>query len=246
MKRWVIGMLVIPVLVITASLVFFIRTARADGPITVLPLGDSITVGIGDGKTGGQNSGYRCLLKSYLAAQGEQIDFVGSQVSGTCGDNEHEGHSGWTIDQMTQIAAARVDTYQPDVVLLMAGTNDLKPVNKKSAAGINERLATLIDVIKQAKPDVLVIVATIPSYPAADQAAWRAYRGDVPTIAMEHGAQTGYGNNVQPFELADGIHPSACGYVKLAFYLDAAFTASVPSPNGRTWAPIWPQGGCVK
>jgi lysophospholipase L1-like esterase len=214
--------------------------ARAAVPLRVMPFGDSITAGIGDPA----GNGYRCTLKSNLAAQGLQIDLVGSLTSGTCGDIEHEGHSGWTTGQLLDIAADRVTTYQPDVVILLAGTNDLKPVNAGTVAGLNDRLAAIIDAIHTARPETVVIASTVPAYPAADQVVWRAYRGDVPTIALEHGAYAAYGHNVRASELADGIHPKPCGYVKLAFYLGDAVTRAEPSPNGRTWAPVWPSGGC--
>lgn len=211
-----------------------------DQPVRILALGDSITAGIGDPAGGG----YRCLLKSYLTAQGIASDFVGSLSSGPCGDTQHEGHSGWTTDQILDIAADRVTTYQPDVVVLMIGTNDLKPENKATVSGLNDRLAAIIDAIHGARPEALVVVCTIPAYPAADQVIWRAYRGDVPTIAMQHGAHTAYVNNVQARELADGVHPKPCGYVKTAFYIDDEIARIVPSPNGRTIPPVWPTGGC--
>jgi lysophospholipase L1-like esterase len=237
----VIATAALAVFVLAATaLAFAASAARADGPLTVMPFGDSITAGIGDPAGGG----YRCTLKTMLAAQGQTIDYVGSAASGPCTDNQHEGHSGWTIAQLTAIAADRVTAYQPDVVLLMAGTNDLK---LGQTAGINDRLGALIDTIHAARPDTTIIVSTIPAYPAADQAAWRAYRGDVPTIALEHGAYAAYGHNVRGNQLADGIHPNAaCGYPKVSFYFDAAITQARPSPNGRTWAPVWPApvAGC--
>jgi lysophospholipase L1-like esterase len=212
-----------------------------DQPVRILTLGDSITAGIRDPA----GNGYRCTLKAYLAAQGMTTDFVGSLSSGTCGDIEHEGHSGWTTGQILEIAADRVITYQPDIVILMAGTNDLKPENKASVTGLNDRLAAIIDAIHAARPQTVVIVSTIPAYPAADQVAWKKYRGDVPTIAMQHGAVTAYGNNVLAKDLADGVHPNAgCGYIKLASYIDGAVIQAAPSPNGRTWAPVWPMSDC--
>lgn len=216
--------------------------ARAIEPgqvIKIMPLGDSITAGIGDPVVGG----YRCRLKAYLAAQGQPTDFVGSLSGGSCADNQHEGHSGWTIQDITNIAFDRVTTYQPDVVVLMAGTNDLKL--NLDTDHLADRIGVLIDTIKSAKPDVVVVVSTLPAYPAASQAAWRLARGAIPTAAFDHGAYVAYGHNVGPALLADGIHPNCAGYVKFDFYLDYALTWAVPSPNGHTWAPVWPADDCA-
>ncbi|GAA2804051.1 hypothetical protein [Kribbella solani] len=61
-----------------------------------------------------------------------------------------EGHGGWVIDQLTAIAADRMRTYQPDVVLLHAGANDvLGNVNLATAPA---RLENLIRTMLTARP----------------------------------------------------------------------------------------------
>ena len=46
--------------------------------------------------------GYRINLWQRLAAGGYTVDFVGSGFNGpaSLGDHDHEGHSGWRIDQL--------------------------------------------------------------------------------------------------------------------------------------------------
>src|SRR5439155_9431122 len=84
-------------------------------PVRVMPLGDSITFGVGS-STG---SSYRAALWDRLVGQaGYAVDYVGSQRSGALPDTDNEGHSGWRIDQIASNVDGWLATYQPDVVLL--------------------------------------------------------------------------------------------------------------------------------
>ena len=70
--------------------------------IRVLPLGDSITFGIGSNDF----NSYRQFLQTRLADDGVDTDFIGSVKSGIMTDNDNEGHSGATIDQISAFADA--------------------------------------------------------------------------------------------------------------------------------------------
>jgi lysophospholipase L1-like esterase len=85
--------------------------------LRIMPLGDSITEWQCNSESQG---GWRNFLGQSLR-QKVSFDFVGSQYG--CGN--HEGHSGWTIAQLAQIAHEVVSAHEPDVLLLQAGTNDL-------------------------------------------------------------------------------------------------------------------------
>jgi hypothetical protein len=67
--------------------------AESNGGVRVMPLGDSIT----DGAQ--VPGGYRINLWQRTAGA---VDFVGSGFNGPAGlgDHDHEGHSGWRIDQL--------------------------------------------------------------------------------------------------------------------------------------------------
>ena len=90
-----------------------------------MPLGDSITRGKGDGNL--SVGGYRAFLEDQLAAGGYSFDFVGSLVEGppSLADKDHEGHGGLRIDQIGAQVQAWLGAADPDVVLLMIGTNDI-------------------------------------------------------------------------------------------------------------------------
>lgn len=98
-------------------------------------VGDSITLGIGDGISNVGGCGWRGILQTKLAASGINPVFVGTLTGGylmaTCPENglamAHDGHSGFRCDQIQeQIGtwfAAIGGTF--DDMILMAGTNDL-------------------------------------------------------------------------------------------------------------------------
>ena len=146
----------------------------------IMPLGDSITQGVTDRTTDPNrigNGGYRVVLSKKFASNGLQADFVGTRSNGTLKgdpaftDIEHEGHPGQTIEYLTSNAtdggiASYVSVTHPDVVLLMAGTNDLgqKEPNGQftSAVQMRDRLGLLIDKTVQNLPNIKILVSTIP------------------------------------------------------------------------------------
>ncbi len=130
----------------------------------IMPLGDSITAGYG-----GAIGGYRAELGNRLHTAGYTFTYVGSQ--GTYNptgatDLNHQGHSGWTTPQITAIvngsfsanltsADRIITTSNPDVVLLMIGTNDMIGT---AGPTLNADYDTLISAIFAQKPTVRVIV----------------------------------------------------------------------------------------
>jgi hypothetical protein len=83
---------------------------QLDQAITVLPLGDSITFGLGAIDL----NSYRNQLQERLGLDAVQINFVGSVKSGVMQNNENEGRSGATIDQIA-LFADRVLSLKPQV-----------------------------------------------------------------------------------------------------------------------------------
>ncbi|ULP33062.1 GDSL-type esterase/lipase family protein [Leptolyngbya boryana IU 594] len=129
-----------------------------------MPLGDSITYGLSadNDPTVPYWGGYRYHLWNQFQTNNLQIDFVGSQSHGAVelGDKDHEGHSGKTISWINDRVSTFFNPAQPDIVLLMIGSNDTG--TSDSPATIAARLGTLIDNILRTSPDVTVLVSSIP------------------------------------------------------------------------------------
>ena len=210
----------------------FVVAARAIGdaapiepgkPVKIMPLGDSITFGAPDPGYGG----YRRLLATLLVADGYVFDFVGSRRSGYVARPNNEGHVGWTISRLKSgIDANRwLETYRPDLILLHIGTND---IFQGKAAVAADNLAALIDDILIRLPDTQVIVAQIISYRQPAGPGHTAFNAAIPGIAASKGPRVSTIDMqalLEPRDYADGVHPNAAGYDKMARAWEAAIRA---------------------
>ncbi|TCC48534.1 hypothetical protein E0H73_42770 [Kribbella pittospori] len=182
---------------------------QQSAPVQVMPLGDSNTAGADSAR-----GGYRTDLWQLLAADGWQVDFVGSVSSGgpALPDKNHEGHGGWTIQQIHDNVIGWLNTYQPQIVLLQIGTNDM--YTDASTAGAPSRMRALLDRITTTAPETQVIVTSLP--PLADAAHNRrvqAFNAILPGLV---GSMASAGRDVTTVdtggsliqsELIDPFHP---------------------------------------
>jgi lysophospholipase L1-like esterase len=178
-------------------------------PVRIMPLGDSNTAGADSAR-----GGYRTDLWQLLAADGRQVDFVGSVTSGgpALPDRNHEGHGGWTIQQIHDNVIGWLQTQQPQVVLLQIGTNDM--YSDDSTAGAPARMTALLNRITGAAPEAEVIVSTLP--PLADAAHNRRVQAFNEILPGLVGAVAGAGRKVRladtggaliQGDLIDPFHP---------------------------------------
>ncbi|MFL6073608.1 MAG: cellulose binding domain-containing protein [Mycobacteriales bacterium] len=221
--------------------------AESNGGVRVMPLGDSIT----DGLT--VPGGYRIGLWQRFVNAGYRVDFVGSLSNGpaSLGDHDHEGHSGWRIDQIDANIVNWLHTFTPHTVLLHIGTNDV--IQNDDLANAPARLSALIDHITATAPDAEVFVATIiPLASASAEAAVRTYNAAIPGIvqskasAGRHVHLVDMHSALTAADLADGVHPNATGYDKMAAtWYNALLTVpgSIGTPGGTNPPP--PGGGCT-
>jgi len=184
--------------------------------LRLMPIGDSITAGYRS-STG---NGYRGPLYPELINQGDALDFVGSQRSGVMFDPDNEGYYGDRIDQIAGLINGELALYQPNVVLLHIGTNDLGQNYQVSTAP--NRLASLIDQILAADPGITILVAQLicNSTPSV-QSLINSYNSQIPGIVQ---ARVNAGKHVYTVsmsslttaDLNDGLHPNDGGYQKMA------------------------------
>jgi len=220
--------------------------------LRILPFGDSITYGI-DSSTGG---GYRCDLLGDLASLGTQTEMVGSQVSGDCAQPDNEGHSGWTIENLQGIENCTITGYEPNVVLLDAGTNDVNVntpgviVDGGDPTHAASALESLITSIRNDDPGVVVVAGgLIPTTVAQTAANMTSFNQQVSAwISQQQGAGWHVGwadmSAVTTSDLSDGLHPNDTGYQLMATAWNAAIDDAVAS--GWVQAPNAPTGsGCA-
>jgi len=202
-----------------------------DEPCRILPLGDSITFGIGF------NGGYRVELFSLALKDGKDITFVGQnpesdrsnqpngpqEVEGVSFPKYHLGTSGITIENLQKkvlpdrVLKAAPDGKAPHIVLLHIGTNDMWA----GAQDANVRLGKLIDELTALLPKSLIVISNIIPFPGS-AAKVELYNSKIPGVVEERAAKGKYVLFVDQFagfpanELGDGVHPNKQGYSRMA------------------------------
>lgn len=190
----------------------------------IAPLGDSITLGV--------NGGYRNNLYTGLQQNACDVSYVGTQHDENTQvvDKRHEGHPGFTISGI----AANIDAWsastQPNIILLMAGTNDIAWWTAESASQIADRHNALISQLQQVRPAAWIFIASIPPQSSAviqpnnvDRAVLTQQFNDA--IRSNVAARVAAGENVRfvdvnavltTEDLYDGIHPTEAAHAKIA------------------------------
>ena len=205
----------------------------------IMPLGDSLTQS--------QNNlfGYRYHLWVKLLDQGVDFDFVGTLLDNGIGgypawpnhqgkpfDQNHEGHSGLSTDQIRDNVLTWTAGYVPDVVLLIAGTNDALQgrAPSLSVADLKETIVRL----RTRNPIVSVFLAKIPPVAATTylpggggvpvNTGINALNALIPSVAADLNTpgsrviivdlNTGFDFATEG--LPDGYHPNEIGEQKIA------------------------------
>jgi acyl-CoA thioesterase I len=204
--------------------------------VSIMPLGDSITEGWATAATFVQG-GYRCPLDSLLRNSGVSFSLVGDSASlepgvvTVCPDVNWEGHGGYDIASIQGFADAdgSIRTLQPDIILLLAGTNDVAQGETSSVSG---QLRNLLSNIYAQDPNAWVVISTIPpmnpkaSAASSSVATWASQvpqaNAQIKAIAAQFPRTTlidfysAAVANVSANLGSDGIHPSVTGYGVLA------------------------------
>lgn len=246
------------------------QNVHAEDTIKIMSLGDSITDGYWE------QGGYRKYMYHALEQNGiNNIDMVGtkgmneetysdSNVTFTY-DGNYSGYSGYAIQYMTGTETRQgifetmqsenmMETYQPDIVLLQIGTNDILSAYND---GINNRLENLCDyILSYLNDDDTLFVSTIPNMDIEKVYDWfwaygDEYYGVEPEIFYEtvqnyidtynysikemvSKKQSEGITNIQftdinsvvdyKTDLYDGIHPNEQGYQKMGEYWSDVLT----------------------
>ncbi|MCT7994572.1 SGNH/GDSL hydrolase family protein [Laspinema olomoucense] len=215
-------------------------------PLKIMPLGDSNTRGKGE-----DVAGYRDDLWMRLNDSGFNVDFVGSATTNPPSswnqpypfDRDHQGHGGYAVSGDTYATGgdlmSNIDNWlnaaTPDVILLMAGTNDFIFQKTTTAQETLDELGTLLDKIFAWSSDVAVLVSSIaplaPKEGLAQEAA--LYNNMIPGLL---GSDRYQQNNLSFVDtrnlftlddVYDGVHFTPEGYSTLAnAWFDGIVSAS--------------------
>lgn len=204
--RTLIGSVIAAILALTAGS----PSAAAVPPtVRVMPLGDSITAGLGSST----EAGYRLPLWNRVAAQARyRVDYVGTQQAGTVPDRDHEGHRGWKIGEIRAQIDGWLTTARPQYVILHIGINDLAwGADPAVAAG---QLTELVDRIQARQPGVIILLlGLIPTSQGLQQQA-AAYNQRAAGIIRPRVHYIG-APALGPGEMVDELHPNDAGYQRI-------------------------------
>jgi len=206
-------------------------------PVKIMPVGDSITEGkytIG---------GYRKPLQDLLKSNGYSVTFVGKEDNGDPANDtgfskgmenpNHEGYgsarigmllTGGTTEKHTALPIkTSLANNNPDVVLVMLGTNDVFGITATDK--MKATMDKLVSSIYEQSPNATVVLASICPIGkiAARDADVNAYNAVLPDIVQE---QKGLGHKIAFADIhsvvaltdlsGDKVHPSAAAYKKMA------------------------------
>lgn len=185
-------------------------------PCKVLPLGDSITFGLGfDG-------GYRVELFHLALEGGHDITFTGTQqpngpsmVDGVTFPRNHAGISGQLIAEIAGRIPNPDMQEMPHIILVHAGTNDMV----RSRTGAEGRLEALMDKLIDQAPDALLVFSNLIPLSSGNV---EDYNDAIPAMVEARanaGAHIIFADQYTDFptsELGDGVHPNQAGYARMA------------------------------
>lgn len=225
----------------------------------IMPLGDSITMGWP------VEGGYRDPLYNRLHAAGYAFSLVGSSTENptttlaSVGQINHEGHGGYFIrgdlDPPPVVGGTTYsglyenlgdwigpDKADPDVILLMVGTNDIYCDYQRATAP--DRLSALINRIYECRSSVSLFVASItPMRDSVKDAYAQTYNAAIPSILA---GQRELGRDVHFVDMhskvassdlyTDGVHLAATGCDKMAEAWAGALMTLAPEPGMSTLA----------
>lgn len=128
--------------------------------ITIMPFGDSITGGFHG--SADERGSYRQYLEDHLIALDVDFDFVGNYSRRLNGivDGDYQAVGGYNIETMVEEFGSAIYQYQPDFLLILAGTNN--HWNEPDYNSFIERYESLVQLANTHSPDSQLIFATVP------------------------------------------------------------------------------------
>lgn len=235
---------------ITVAL-FFSLTLKAQKEVSILPIGTSITYGIGSS----DGNGYRKVLFEKLLSQGWKVKMLGSQQNGNFTQPWCEAYPGKVISFFYDSVISRSTQLKPDFILLEVGVNDMSyPVDPEHAI---LRMSNLVDKLTSTFPSANLVVGTVPPIWTNRTLDFNKDLAGLVNVKQAQGLkvylcdlfQQGIGIN----EVPDAVHPNDAGFIKMAnawadailsinkgdglpFVVENLSTESGPDQNFLAWS----------
>ena len=208
-----------------------------------MPVGDSITAGYTDRDWKVPFSfGYRSRLYELLNQGGCKVQFVGrstepwrsslvhapERIAGIdlrpVDQDHHRGYAGWRIADLTRWLPVWLVLDRPDIILFMAGVNDVGEASPDEA--LRSDMTKAVETIRRWRPSAKLFVGTItPAIHSRNPASARFNRFITDELAKSHGFSVvdqfspfaDSSGNARPEMFANGInHPTKESYDKIA------------------------------
>jgi acyl-CoA thioesterase I len=187
-----------------------------------MALGDSIT----QGNTA--RDSYRRPLYQRLVARDSRFDLVGSLRDNHLGppphpdfDLDHEGHWGWTADEVLVEIGTWARAARPQIVLMHLGSNDA--LRGQSHPETLEELAAIVGALREVVPGVTVLLARLIPSTGRGGSRIEELNAQLPALVDRLDAPHSRVVLVDQFagfdpaaDTADGIHPNPAGEEKMA------------------------------
>jgi poly(3-hydroxybutyrate) depolymerase/lysophospholipase L1-like esterase len=213
-------------------------------PLRILAVGDSNT-------EAREFPGYRGFLKAALDRRGIASDFVGSKRGGSpAGDPEHEGYSAEGLARIRQrIREGMIEQHPADVMLLLAGSNDLwvdvrkdrSAVSPKRVDDLARDAGEIFDAVHERRPSLRLLVG-LPATPGNVPDALAHYRDGL-KAAVDERRRKGF--PIDSVDMAglpnDGVHYTGEGFEGMARRwadkIAASAMAGAQKPRGSALHP---------
>ncbi|KAI0428589.1 SGNH hydrolase-type esterase domain-containing protein, partial [Xylaria sp. FL1042] len=192
-------------------------TARV--PLRLMPLGGSITYGVGSA----DGNGYRKFLYEALKERGFSINMVGSRRTGTMANNSHEGWRGFMIHEIQEKGLRSARVLLPHIFTVNGGSNDC--IQNFDIRNAGERIDDMLHRLWKTSPGSTIVLSTLLKN-NDEQVNFRVVeinnqirklirkRENEQKRIVLADMDTPYGPQV--CDLVDGVHPNNMGYKKMA------------------------------
>lgn len=184
-----------------------------------MPLGGSITYGVGSS----DGNGYRESLARILLSHGHRVRMVGSRNSGTMANNDNEGWRGYRLDQIQAKVEKCTPVLSPELFLINAGSNDC--IQDLRLKDFGRRMDELLEYLWKTCPSSTIILSTLLVNAGKDvnsrvsdvneqiRDLVKLKTADGKKIILADMQGTG---GPQLIDLVDGTHPGDVGYGRMA------------------------------